>query len=434
MEHLSDDRLLTLTPSEPAAFAVFYRRHERPVLAFLRSRTGDAELAADLAAETFAAALVGARRFRPGREPALAWLFGIARNKWLHARRRGAVEDRARRRLRMEPLVLDDDDLERIDRLATTEWATTLLEALPAEQEQAVRARVVEERSYEQIAATMRCSPSVVRKRVSRGLGHDARRDRGGVMSAELPELERPDRRRGRAPLRRTAAAALPAPRLSLVAGLVAAAAAVVLVIAIFPLGSDEQAASPATENPASALAKQYGIFARGQDVGPRAYPIAEDQLRSLAPQTPVAVRMLRSSPDGGIVAVAGTGPEGKPAVCFAEQTSHSGGGGCIDVADLPSDEPWFVFGVPGRTPATCHGVRAGRRRVGPDGARERRDPQRADREQPRVREGRQDRLRGQLDDRGRSHRPRAQRGRPRSAEALLVVELVLVALAGPGL
>jgi len=33
-----------------------------------------------------------------------------------------------------------------------------------------LRERVVEERSYEQIAASMRCSPSVVRKRVSRGL------------------------------------------------------------------------------------------------------------------------------------------------------------------------------------------------------------------------------------------------------------------------
>jgi DNA-directed RNA polymerase specialized sigma24 family protein len=41
---------------------------------------------------------------------------------------------------------------------------------LPADQAQAVRERVVEERSYEQIAAAMRCSPSVVRKRVSRGL------------------------------------------------------------------------------------------------------------------------------------------------------------------------------------------------------------------------------------------------------------------------
>jgi hypothetical protein len=166
-------------------------------------------------------------------------------------------------------------------------------------------------------------------------------------MSAELPELERliadaAERHYGGR--RRW----LPTPRLSLVAGVVVAAAAVVLAIAIFPLDSDEQAASPAIDNPAAELGKRYAIFARGQDVGARAYAVAEDQLRSLAPQTPVAVRMLRSSPSGDMVAVAGTGPEGKPALCFAEQTSHSGGGGCIDVADLPSDEPWFVYGVPG--------------------------------------------------------------------------------------
>jgi RNA polymerase sigma-70 factor (ECF subfamily) len=70
----------------------------------------------------------------------------------------------------MEPLVLEDADLERIDALAGTEWAAALLSELPAEQAEAVRERVVEERSYEQIAAQMRCSPSVVRKRVSRGL------------------------------------------------------------------------------------------------------------------------------------------------------------------------------------------------------------------------------------------------------------------------
>jgi RNA polymerase sigma factor (sigma-70 family) len=170
VEHLGDDELLGRTPSCPAAFAEFYRRHERSVLAYLRHRSGNAELAADLAAETFAAALIGAARYRGGREPAVAWLFGIARNKLLHARRRGAVEDRARRRLGMEPLVLDDEMLARVDRLAAGEWATALLAELPAEQARAIRARVIEERSYEQIATAMRCSPSVVRKRVSRGL------------------------------------------------------------------------------------------------------------------------------------------------------------------------------------------------------------------------------------------------------------------------
>jgi RNA polymerase sigma-70 factor (ECF subfamily) len=45
-----------------------------------------------------------------------------------------------------------------------------LLDGLPAEQRDAVRERVLEERDYPEIAARLRCSEQVVRKRVSRGL------------------------------------------------------------------------------------------------------------------------------------------------------------------------------------------------------------------------------------------------------------------------
>jgi RNA polymerase sigma-70 factor (ECF subfamily) len=45
-----------------------------------------------------------------------------------------------------------------------------LLASLPAAERDAVRARVVDERTYASIAAEMRCSELVVRKRVSRGL------------------------------------------------------------------------------------------------------------------------------------------------------------------------------------------------------------------------------------------------------------------------
>jgi DNA-directed RNA polymerase specialized sigma24 family protein len=41
---------------------------------------------------------------------------------------------------------------------------------LPADQRVAVEARIVDDRSYADIASEMRCSESVVRKRVSRGL------------------------------------------------------------------------------------------------------------------------------------------------------------------------------------------------------------------------------------------------------------------------
>jgi RNA polymerase sigma-70 factor (ECF subfamily) len=69
-----DDALLLAAADDPDAFAQFYRRHVGGVIAYFRRRTGDAELAADLTAETFAAALAGRRRFAPARGPAAGWL------------------------------------------------------------------------------------------------------------------------------------------------------------------------------------------------------------------------------------------------------------------------------------------------------------------------------------------------------------------------
>lgn len=165
-----DEQLLARTRGEPSAFGVFYRRHEDRVLSYFLARVGDPEVAADLTAETFAAALVSAPRFRPRKKkPAAAWLFGIARNKLAMSRRQGRVDARARRRLGMAPLVMTDEAIERISALEHT--ALGLVDELPREQRAAVRARVVDERDYGDIAKDLRCSEAVVRKRVSRGLG-----------------------------------------------------------------------------------------------------------------------------------------------------------------------------------------------------------------------------------------------------------------------
>ena len=155
-----------------SAFAAFYRRHLPAVVGFLMSQTGDREVTADLTAEVFAAVLISAGRYRD-REGATAgpWVRGIAHNKLRESRRRGRVEDRARRRLALEPELLADDDLERVDELASGSGVLALMDELPPRQRAAVRARVVEERDYPEIAADLRCSEMVVRQSVSRGLG-----------------------------------------------------------------------------------------------------------------------------------------------------------------------------------------------------------------------------------------------------------------------
>ena len=153
------------------AFGVFYGRHLSAVLAALLAETRDPELAGDLAAEVFAAALLGAGRYRPDQPTALPWLGGIARNKARGSRRHGRAEDRARRRLGIPREQLDDHDLERVEELAAESgWVVGLVDQLPDSQRFAVRARVIEERDYREIAAELGSSEPAVRQQVSRAL------------------------------------------------------------------------------------------------------------------------------------------------------------------------------------------------------------------------------------------------------------------------
>jgi RNA polymerase sigma factor (sigma-70 family) len=175
----SDDELLTGGGAN--GFSIFYRRHVDAVLRYHARSTGNAEAAADLTAETFAAALESKRRFKPGGPPARAWLFGIAVKKLADYRRKGFAEDRARRRLGMERVDLTDDDLRRIEALAGDVAVSSLIEELPQDQRQAVTARVVQERDYDDIAGEMQISTAGVRKRVSRGLA---------VLRARVKELQ----------------------------------------------------------------------------------------------------------------------------------------------------------------------------------------------------------------------------------------------------
>jgi RNA polymerase sigma-70 factor (ECF subfamily) len=168
---LSDDELLELTVEDANAFGAFYDRFEEEVLGFFMRATRRADLAADLTAEVFAAALSSTRLFRAELGSARGWLFGIARHELADTWQRGGVEDRARRRLGLEPMTLGDEALERIDELgAGGAGALRLLEDLPEDQRVAVKGRVLQERSYDELALSLSCSQSVVRQRVSRGL------------------------------------------------------------------------------------------------------------------------------------------------------------------------------------------------------------------------------------------------------------------------
>jgi RNA polymerase sigma factor (sigma-70 family) len=167
-----DRQLLIATArGDTEAFASFYRRYRDLVLAYFLRRVSTPELAADLMMEVFAAALLAVHRAGGARpEDPPAWLFGIARNKLADAYRRGSAEDQARRQLELEPVYLDDDDITRINALSHEHHVGELLDRLPRDQRNAIRARIFDERTYEDIADECDSSPMVIRKRVSRGL------------------------------------------------------------------------------------------------------------------------------------------------------------------------------------------------------------------------------------------------------------------------
>ncbi|HEY5318927.1 MAG TPA: RNA polymerase sigma factor [Solirubrobacteraceae bacterium] len=151
-------------------FGAFYRLHLDRVLAFCAHRTGEPELAADVAAEVFAAALIARRRYRPDRGAPETWLLGIAAHKLADAQRRGHVERRAQARLGIAPIEWTDEDLARVSALGDGRPVAALLQELPGDQRAAVQARIVEERSYEDVASQLGVSEATARKRVSRGL------------------------------------------------------------------------------------------------------------------------------------------------------------------------------------------------------------------------------------------------------------------------
>lgn len=167
--------LLARSLHDADAFAAFYTEYLSRVSVFFVRRVFDPEVAVDLTAETFALALERRRQFR-GRtaEEEQGWLFAIARSL-LHAYwRKGRVEQAAVSRLGLERASLGTEELEylhlRSGLKALRGRLAQALDAVSPDQAAAIRARVLAEREYAEIAEEFQTTPDVIRARVSRGL------------------------------------------------------------------------------------------------------------------------------------------------------------------------------------------------------------------------------------------------------------------------
>jgi RNA polymerase sigma-70 factor (ECF subfamily) len=160
---------------DTTSLAEIYETEGSRLLAFATRRTFDADLALDVVGETFAVAFERRSRFRGStREEAVAWLYAICRTVLSHQFRRRGAELRALSRLGVERPVMGEDERRRIEELAglaeLRDAVGRELDCLPSDQRDAVRLRIVDELSYDDVAAQLGISPQTARARVSRGL------------------------------------------------------------------------------------------------------------------------------------------------------------------------------------------------------------------------------------------------------------------------
>lgn len=173
---LADADLLARCVRDPELFSVFYRRHARRIMAYLVRRTDCPQTAADLAAETFAAAFVKRGKFRDMGRPAEAWLTGIARNQLGTFARKERVSRKYQRKLGMTAIDVSPDEYERVLELADLGSVRNRLReamaSLPTGQAEAVTLRVMRELPYADVAQQLGINEGTARVRVSRGLTH----------------------------------------------------------------------------------------------------------------------------------------------------------------------------------------------------------------------------------------------------------------------
>lgn len=170
----TDAELIRAADRDADAFAELYDRYARDAVTWARRGGVQEPDLVDVVAELFAQAWRSRRRFRDrGDGGAGAWLHGICTHLISRYHRKGRVDDAARRRLGMD-IDRRSAFLEAaVDSLALVEGGEQLelaVAGLPPAQARAVRLRVVDELSYDEIASRLACTPVTARKHVSLGL------------------------------------------------------------------------------------------------------------------------------------------------------------------------------------------------------------------------------------------------------------------------
>ena len=165
--------LVEAARGDETAFTRVFRSVAPGVLRYLQTLAPD--VAEDVAAETWVHVVRGLRRFDGDEDAFRAWVFTIARHRWVDHVRQAA----------RQPPVLDESaalDLpaarqveDQVEEIVSTERALELIGRLPKDQAEVVLLRVVADLDVAATAAVVGKRPGTVRVLAHRGLRRLAR-------------------------------------------------------------------------------------------------------------------------------------------------------------------------------------------------------------------------------------------------------------------
>jgi RNA polymerase sigma factor (sigma-70 family) len=165
-----------------AEFERIYRANVDAVAAYFARRTADAQLVADLTADTFVAVIAGFGSYDPRKGSARAWVFGIAGHVYAsHCASYSQQQSRLRRLAGRRDLDHDEVEelLERIDAERGGRNLLAELAALPAADREVIELVDIAGLRPKEAAAALGIAPGTVRMRLMRARarlrkGHDS--------------------------------------------------------------------------------------------------------------------------------------------------------------------------------------------------------------------------------------------------------------------
>lgn len=159
----TDEELMALyQEGSEEAFKVLYSRHSAKIFGYLKSRTKSAQEATDLFQEVFVK-IHRSKHLYNRSLPVLPWIFSVTHSVLVDGRRSAERKK--------EVFDYDFDQLPQPE-LSESKLAsvTPMMDRLPENQGVALQMRYLDEKTFEEIAETLKTSPMNVRQIISRGV------------------------------------------------------------------------------------------------------------------------------------------------------------------------------------------------------------------------------------------------------------------------